>query len=77
MKERSEGNGGTRLDISIQKLHWQPGCSEYSPIISILGRGRAEKGEHKERKMGLTFRPAGLKEVTSSRPFQKTWSPAV
>lgn len=75
---KSEGNRGTRLDISIQKLLWQPGRSECSPIISILGRGRAEKrGAQKKRKMGLTFRPVGLREVTSSRPFQDTWPPAV
>ena len=31
-------NRGTRLDISIQKPHWQPGRTECGPIISINQR---------------------------------------
>lgn len=48
---------------------------EYS---SDPGKGKdAERGHKKKRKMGLTFRQARLREVTSSRPFQRTWPPAV
>lgn len=53
LKGRSEGNHGTRLDISIQKLHWQPGRTECSPIIPtpvMLGRERPEKGFTRKEK---------------------------
>lgn len=62
LKGRSGGNRGTRLDISIQKLHWQPGRTECSPIISIHQKsweGEDHRKGTQKRKMGLTFRQAG------------------
>lgn len=80
LKGRSEGTCGTRLNISILKLHWQPGRSEYNPIISIQpqsweGEGQAEGRQ--EKKNGFDTQAGGPREVTSSRPFQRTWPPAV
>lgn len=82
-----------RLNISILKPHWQPGHSEYSPIISIQPnyfntaarpvRQGLQKGggrgveEGKKRKMALTHRTGWQREVTSSWPFQRTWPSAV
>lgn len=48
LKGRSEGNRGTRLDISIHKLHWQPGRTECSPIISIHPRSWEGEDRRKE-----------------------------
>ena len=76
LKGRSEGNRGTRRDISIQKLHWQPGSHWMKPNYfnntAILGRGRPYRKEKWAWHSGRR-----LREVTSSRPFQKTWPPAV
>lgn len=80
LKGRSEWNCGTRLDISIQKLHWQPGRTECSPIISIhqqSWKGEDRRKGTQEKKNGFDIQAGGLREVTSSRPFQKTWPPAV
>lgn len=41
--KRSEGYGGTKRDISIEKLHWQPVYSECSPIISIHQQSKEEE----------------------------------
>lgn len=79
LKGRSEGNGGTRPDISIQKLHWQPGRTECGPIISINQRsweGEDQRKGTREKKNGFDIQAGGLREVTSSRPFQKAWPPA-
>lgn len=80
LKGRSEGNRGTRLNISILKLHWQPGRTECSPIISIHQQSWEGEGRRKgtqEKKNGFDIQAGGLREVTSSRPFQRTWPPAV
>lgn len=80
LKGRSEGNRSTRLDISIQKLHWQPGRTECIPIISInqqFWKGEDQRKGTQEKKNGFDIQAGGLREVTSSRPFQKTWPPAV
>lgn len=68
--------------ISLFKmLHWQPGHTECSPIIStqhkILGRGRSGEKGTQEKKNGFDTQAGERREVTSSRPFQWTWPPAV
>lgn len=80
VKGRSDGNHGTRLDISIQKLHWQPGCTECSPIISIHQQSWEGENQRKgmyEKKNGFDIQADRLSKAISSQPFQKTWPPAV
>lgn len=79
LKGRSEGNRGTRLNISILKLYWQPGRTECGPIISIHQQSWEGEGRRKgarEKKNRFDIQAGGLREVTSSRPFQRKWPPA-
>lgn len=77
LKGRSEGKHGTRLDSSIQMLHWQPGRIERSPIHQQSWEGEDRRKGTQEKKNGFDIQAGRLREVTSSRPFQRTWPPAV
>lgn len=64
----------------FKKLRWQPGRTECHPIISIRQQAWEGEGRRKgtqEKKNGFDIQAGGLREVTSSWPFQRTWPPAV
>lgn len=58
----------------------KPGRAECGPIISIHQRsweGEDRRKGTQQKKNGFDIQADGLREATSSRPFHKTWPPAV